>query len=246
MIDSTKEWCKDPFDYPMHSEWKESYFEPEGEDCNVLIQTMEKGPAELEIWLNSLDKTPVTHTYNDPFYNDSVHLKQGEWISVHEGKFYENLDPCSDQMDKDECDGCGLSARLEISKGVIEYEKIVRTPFERKPLDLSLFTFEEPIIDKSFDDNVNVNTFEDIIEEEKVCFEEWNEINCENLFEDDEEKFVRRRRKLKRRRLRRRKTKMERGLSKMTRRLISTKSPLKRTHWNDGKRSRGRNRPSLI
>jgi len=237
------------FDDPEIFEWGDPYPKLAGDGFNPLFQPMEKEPAGLELWLNSLDNIsnlniPDTHIYNDPFYNKSGHFEQGEWIFIHECKSYKNLDPCSDQMDKDECDGCGLSVKLEISNGAIEHEKIVRTPFERKPLDLSLFTFEELIIDQSFDDNVNINKFE---KEEKPCCEEWNEIICENLFEDNsEEEGTPKKRENRRRRMRRRKTKMERGLSKMTRRLISTKSPLKRTHWNDGKRARGRSKPSLI
>jgi hypothetical protein len=123
--------------------------------------------------------------------------------------------------------------------GIIENKRKNGIEAKRKSLDLSLFTFEEPIINQSFDDNVNINKFEDIIEEEKLRREEWNEIICENLFEDDDEEFVRRRMNHRRRRLRRRKTKMERGLAKLTKRLSSTNSPVKRTHWNDGDRARG-------
>ena len=42
-------------------------------------------------------------------------------------------------------------------------EKIVRTPFGRKPLDLNIFTFYEQLNDKLFDDNVNANECGEII-----------------------------------------------------------------------------------
>ena len=118
-------------------------------------------------------------------------------------------------------------------------EKIVITPFERKPLDLSIFTFDEQLNDNFFNDNVNANEFEKIIEDENLCFEDWNEVVCENLFGEDDEEFFRKRKRKRLRRIRRVKNKMERGRSKITRRLSSTKSPLKRTHWNDGEQARG-------
>ena len=110
----------------------------------------------------------------------------------------------------------------------------MKTSFEIKSLDLSIFTFVEHLDDKVFNDNVNANEFEEIIEDGQLCFEEWNEIICEILFGDDDKEFGRKRKK-RRRRLRKRKNKMERGRSKMTKRLSSTKSSLKRIHWNNGK-----------
>ena len=118
-----------------------------------------------------------------------------------------------------------------------DVEKIVRTPFERKPLDLSIFTFDEQLNDIFFNDTVNANEFEKIIEDEHLYFEEWSKVVCENLFGEDDEEFVRKRKKI-RKRVRRVKNKLERGCAKMTKRLSSTKSSLKRTHWNDGKQVR--------
>jgi len=117
-------------------------------------------------------------------------------------------------------------------------EKIVRTPFERKSLDLSIFKFDEQLDDNLFDDNVNVEIFGEIIEEKNLCFDQEIEVVWEKLFEDENDKFWKKREN-RRRRLRRVKTKLERGLAKMTKRLSSTKSSLKRTHWNDGDRARG-------
>ena len=62
---------------------------------------------------------PDTHSYNDPFYNDSGHFEQGEWIFNHECKSFENLDPCSDHIERDKCDDCGLVVNLEATKSVV-------------------------------------------------------------------------------------------------------------------------------
>ena len=63
------------------------------------------------------------------------------------------------------------------------------------------------------------------------------------LCENDE--FVRRYGKKRKRRWRKVMNKLERMKLKMTKRLTSPLCPLKRTHWNDGKRARG-NRPRKI
>ena len=59
---------------------------------------------------------------------------------------------------------------------------------------------------------------------------------------DNEDEFVKSGGKKKRRRKRKVMNKLERMRAKMITRLISPISPLKRTHWNDGKRVR-ENRP---
>ena len=62
----------------------------------------------------------------------------------------------------------------------------------------------------------------------------------------DNDKFVRKRcGKKRRRRWRKVMNKLERMKLKMTKRLTSPLCPLKRAHWNDGKRARG-NRPRKI
>jgi hypothetical protein len=127
-------------------------------------------------------------------------------------------------------------------------EKNVKTPFGRKPLDLSIYTFDEHFDDNFFDDNVNTKIFGDITKVESKFFieDEWKHVGGNSLSEqksfvlgDGENERDLKKRGKHRRRLRKRKNKLERGRSKMTRRLSSTKSPLKRTHWNDGKRARG-------
>jgi len=61
----------------------------------------------------------------------------------------------------------------------------------------------------------------------------------------DDDQFVKSRSEKKsKRKLRKVKNKLERLRAKMTKRTSPT-SPLKRTHWNDGKRARG-NRPRKI
>jgi hypothetical protein len=134
-------------------------------------------------------------------------------------------------------------------------EKIVKTPFERKTLDLNIFTFEDKPNDKKFNHNVNEKICGEIIEDEIKIFieDEWKTVRIKSLsndnsfvLDDGEDESNLKKRKKRRRRVRTVKNKMERGRAKMTKRLSSTKSPLRRTHWNDGKRARGRNRPSLI
>ena len=68
------------FDDLENSEWGDPYLEPVREGFNHLFQPMEKEPAGIELWLNSLDDIstldmPDTHSYNDPFYNDSGHFE---------------------------------------------------------------------------------------------------------------------------------------------------------------------------
>ena len=101
-----------------------------------------------------------------------------------------------------------------------------RVPFARKRLDLSVYTFEEP------KDEHNVDEARDI----------WTTADaCEGEYKDGEE-FVNQKTRKHRRKLKRVKSKEERSHSKQTRKLSSSKRPLKQTHWNSGKRSRGRNR----
>jgi hypothetical protein len=187
------------FDDPVNSEWMDPCFEPAREGYNILFQPIEKEPAGLELWPNSLDNIPTldmpeTHSYNDPLYNDSGHFEQGEWIFVHERKFYENLDPCSDNMDKDKCDDCGLSVNLESSEKAIE---------------------------------------DDELKEDQIGMD--NEESC------TAEK-VQKKKKVRRRRMCDRRSDERTCLRSYNVNINS----LKRTHYQSGKRARGRNRPSLI
>ena len=68
-------------------------------------------------------------------------------------------------------------------------EKIARTPFGRKPIDLSVFTFDEPTNNHSFEDNVSNQDFEKIFEDKQLFCDEWGEVIYEDLFGDaDDEK----------------------------------------------------------
>jgi hypothetical protein len=112
-------------------------------------------------------------------------------------------------------------------------ERIVlkpRVPFARKRLDLSIYTFDEP------DDEHIIKEARDIGTAEDKCEEEYN----------DGEKFVRTKFRKHRPKLKRVKSKEERSHSKQTKKPSSSKRPLKRTHWNSGKRSRGRNRNTKV
>jgi len=101
-----------------------------------------------------------------------------------------------------------------------------RVPFARKRLDLSIYTFDEP------DDEHIIEEARDTLTAEDACEEEYN----------DGKKFVRIKFQKRRSKLKRVKSKEERSHSKQTKKLSSSKRPLKCTHWNSGKRSRGRNR----
>ena len=121
---------KNQFDYPVRSEWRDPYFEPAMKGCKTLFQTIEKEPAGLDIGPNSLDNLstldmPVTHACNDPFYEDSVHLKQGEWISDHERKISENLKSSSAHIDEDKCGDSRLTVNLEMTKSAVEIEELM-------------------------------------------------------------------------------------------------------------------------
>jgi hypothetical protein len=101
-----------------------------------------------------------------------------------------------------------------------------RVPFARKRLDLSIYTFEESDDEHIFEEARNTVT---------------KDAACEKEYKDGE-KFVRTKFREHRPKLKRVKSKEERSHSKQTKKLSSSKRPLKRTHWNSGKRSRGRNR----
>jgi hypothetical protein len=97
-------------------------------------------------------------------------------------------------------------------------------PFAKRKLDLSIYTFEEP-------------------EVEYIGIEARDMLTAADRCDDKAgEEFVNPKSGKRRPKLRRVKSKEERSHSKQTRKLSSSKSPLKQTHWNSGKRSRGRNR----
>jgi hypothetical protein len=100
-----------------------------------------------------------------------------------------------------------------------------RVPFARRKLDLSIYAFDEPD-----DDDI-------IVEVSDVLIEAADDENT------DGNEFARKPDYSKHRpRLRKVKSKEERSRLNQTKRLSSSISPLKRTHWNSGKRSRWRYR----
>ena len=119
---------------------------------------------------------------------------------------------------------------------VEEAVSISRTPFGRKPLDLSIFTFKDTIpmenVDHSFKENCE--------DELKLLSDQLRgttiDLHCDEILEN------KRCENNRRRRMRKTKNKKERMKDKLTKRLSSLNSPLKRTHWESGKRSRGRYR----
>jgi hypothetical protein len=107
---------------------------------------------------------------------------------------------------------------LQTEKGVIK----ARVPFARKRLDLSIYTFDEPC-----DDDIIEEASDDLIE---VAKEDYT---------DGEESMKKANKKKRRCKLKKAKSKEERSLAKLLKKLSSSLNPLKRTHWNSGKRSRG-------
>jgi hypothetical protein len=102
-------------------------------------------------------------------------------------------------------------------------------PFARKKLDLSIYTFDEPD-----DDHINEEASDELI---KAADEDYKY----------GEEFAKKLNHMKRRpKLRTTKSKEERSLAKLTKKLSSSRNPLKRTHWNSGKRSRGRYRRKKV
>lgn len=101
--------------------------------------------------------------------------------------------------------------------------------FARKKLDLSIYTFDEPD-DDHINEEANGNLKEAVDEE--------------YTFSDE---FARKPDPTKHRsKLKKVKSKEERLLAKRTKKLSSSRNPLKRTHGNSRKRSRGRYRRKKI
>jgi hypothetical protein len=235
-----------------------NHFEKEQENESVHEDEIFLQPMSETVINPIFEKRKIHESPNDQFFD--IFDDDDECIYV-DNLFEENVEMHTTCLENAEnnCDDACMNSKALLNEIICEddlnifcekkfveehefslehVEKIARTPFGRKPIDLSVFTFDEPTNNHSFEDNVSNQDFEKIFEDKQLFCDEWGEVICENLFGEDDEEFVRRRKKI-RRRLRRRKTKMERGLAKMTKRLSSTKSSLKRTHWNDGKRARG-------
>jgi hypothetical protein len=126
----------------------------------------------------------------------------------------------------------------EIIQETMDFQEEVvpefRVPFERKRLDLSIFTFDEPPMEHM---------------EDKIQEEEYLSIpsGCACIWVRDEAheeeaprtRFLKTNHQRDRLKLKKTKNKLERLQAKITKRLCSSRSPLKRKHWNSGKRSRG-------
>ena len=116
-----------------------------------------------------------------------------------------------------------------------------RVPFGRKRLDLGIFTFDEP----------PTEPMEDRIQEESPIEdhkESWsNSSRWESVWVKDDAheeeapriEILKTNHQKKRLKLKKTKNKLKRIQAIITKRLSSSLSPLKRTHWNNGKRSRG-------
>jgi hypothetical protein len=116
-----------------------------------------------------------------------------------------------------------------------------KVPFERKRLDLSIYTFDEPPMER----------MEDQLQEEfqrEDPNKYWSNPGrraCMWVIGEAYEEEVPRMRILKtkhhknRLKLKKVKNKLKRMKAKITKMLSSSISPLKRTHWNNDKRSRG-------
>jgi hypothetical protein len=189
------------FDDPVNSEWGDPCLEPVREGFNPLFRPMEKEPARLELWLNSLDNIstldmPDTHSYNDPFYNDFGHFEQGEWIFDNECKNFENLDPRSNDIVNDKGNDCGLTVDMEITENVVEDDDLLENQYGL--------------------DNEESCTVE------RVRWKKKKKVRRRMLFEwrSDEGIFLRS--------------------------FNVDIDSMKRTHYESGKRSRGRHKPSFI
>jgi len=148
-----------------------------------------------------------------------------------------------------------------------------RVSFERRKLDLSIFTFNEPTNDQSFENITQEhqigksfkNLFEDklnhldeLIKNALVSYIPLKDMvnpSFEVMYEEElkilgihivygpttmynKDEFVKSDRgKKSRRKLRKMMNKLERMNTKLTKKLTSPISPLKRTHWDDGKRA---------
>jgi hypothetical protein len=104
------------------------------------------------------------------------------------------------------------------SKGVFK----ASVPFARKRLDLSIYTFDDPD-----DDDIIEEASNDLIE---VVDEDYT---------DGEDSVKNSNHTKHRPKLKKVKSKEERSHLKLTKKLSSSINPLKHTHWNSGKRSRG-------
>ena len=148
-----------------------------------------------------------------------------------------------------------------------------RVSFERRKLDLSIFTFNEPNNEQSFENITQEhqigksfkNLFEDklnhlneLIKNALVSYIPLKDMvnpSFEVMYEEElkilgihivygpttmynKDEFVKSDRgKKSRRKLRKMMNKLERMNTKLTKKLTSPISPLKRTHWDDGKRA---------
>jgi len=175
------------------------------------------------------------------------------------------------QLFRDECDHIG-------EKTCVEYLKS-RIPHEKRKLDLSIFNFDEPTNDQSYENKIQPlidQNFENLFENKLMCLNEsirdalvsyspLKEIidpSFKVIYEDelkflgnhtvdtpimlcDNDEFLKSRSGKKNKRRVRKVNKLERIRVKMTKRLTSPICPLKRTHWNYEKQTRG-NRPRKI
>jgi hypothetical protein len=208
-------------------------------------------PTQFEIFLESSDLPYYDISDNDSFTDD---------LDTH------SLVVLSDHICRDVCvvkpqnvPWCNCLDNLD------ELIHKPRVPFGNVALDLAIFTFDEPLA-KTYlvvnnqtseegndegpiwDDEVIVkiqfpNSKEEILEDKLSVNNKILE-NTTLEFHQAKEVVEKNNEKSRRgmNRTRKTKDKNERMAAKLTKRLSSSNSPLKRTRWNDGKRARG-NRP---
>jgi hypothetical protein len=188
-----------------NSEWEDPYLELVGEGFNPLFQPIEKEPVRFDLWPNSLDNMSTldmtdTHIYNDPFYNDTGHFEQGEWIFDYECKFFENSESYSDHIGIDEGNEFRSTINLEMTESAVEIEELM---------------------------------------EEQLGLDDKTESRTTGRVRWKKKKNARMRRSIPSSGWR----EVERIFLKNFNVEINS---IKRTHFQSGKRARGRNRPSLI
>jgi len=98
--------------------------------CDPFLEPTKESPGR-ELWLNSLDveADQFANSYNDPFYNDSGSFEHGEWIFDYERKFFENINPCSNNIERDKGIECGETVDSEMTNNVVEDDDIKENQF---------------------------------------------------------------------------------------------------------------------
>jgi hypothetical protein len=205
-----------------------------------------------ELVVEFVPKAPVPITYNIPFLRRQTDLSMFNFEEPQDNTIFENkntqesvnehsfndepmfLNKLFEGEFDDNHERIFVEEPKVAAKNVEKIVSIPKTPFGRKPLDLSIFTFEDTTLMES----VELSFKESCDDELKLLSDQLRgttiDLNHEKILRNE------RRKNNRRRRMRKTKSKKERMNAKLTKRLSSLNSPLKRTHWESGKRSRGR------